>query len=293
MRQDLILENDGVDSVVFQNFFLRKHNHPFLQKLYYTAADSHFVAFVMNYADGGPLQYYVFSEEMFSDQIAVYYGAQMASAILYLHSEGVINRDLNLSNCCLDLKGNLKITDFGFSVGETDKKAYNFHILQNLCYVAPELLCAESYAFSCDWWSFGVCFYNMLTGCRLFLGDNTTDIADKILNESLDFNSHNIFIQDFLNKILERDPQRRLGCSQGESEILNHEIFLEFLWKNSEGLMIQPPIQPQRRDSNNYYYAFNDKISLNQHVYLTPPSGGNKYQIYGNEPLKDPSDIMS
>lgn len=47
--------------------------------------------------------------------------------------------------------------------------------------------------------------------------------------------------------------------------------------------MIQPPIQPQRRDSNNYYYAFNDKISLNQHIYLTPPSGGNKYQIYGNE----------
>lgn len=55
--------------------------------------------------------------------------------------------------------------------------------------------------------------------------------------QSLDFNSHNIFIQDFLNKILERDPQRRLGCSQGESEILNHEIFLEFLWKNSEGLV--------------------------------------------------------
>ncbi|KAB7504875.1 RAC-alpha serine/threonine-protein kinase [Armadillidium nasatum] len=287
MRRDLILENDGVDSIIFQNFFLRKHNHPYLQKLYYTAASKHLVAFVMNYADGGPLQYYVLTHKMFSDQIAVYYGAQMASAILYLHSEGVINRDLNLWNSCLDSNGNLKITDFGFSVGDTDKKAYNFHILQNLCYVAPELLCAESYAFSCDWWSFGVCFYNMLTGRPLFWANTTTDIAYKILNERLDFSSHNTFVEDFLSKILERDPQRRLGCSQDESEILNHEIFLEFLWKNSEGLMIQPPIQPRRRDSNNYYYEFNDYIRLNEHVYLTPPLGKKKYEIYEKEQLKD------
>lgn len=46
-----------------------------------------------------------------------------------------------------------------------------------------QLLCAEPFAFSCDWWSFGVCFYHMLTGNRLFNENSTSKIADNILNE--------------------------------------------------------------------------------------------------------------
>lgn len=51
----------------------------------------------------------------------------------------IIFKLFQLSNCYLDHMGNLKITDFGMSVGDSDKKAYNFHILQNICYVAPEV----------------------------------------------------------------------------------------------------------------------------------------------------------
>lgn len=51
----------------------------------------------MDFPVGGSLHDYVFKKGIYSDQIAVYYGVQMIAAIIYLHSKGLIFRDLNVS----------------------------------------------------------------------------------------------------------------------------------------------------------------------------------------------------
>lgn len=61
--------------------------------------------------------------------------------------------------------------------------------------------------------------------------------------QNLNFNSHKVVFEDFLSKILEKNPQRRLGCFNDEIEILEHDIFKELLWKKGNGLVSECFVQ--------------------------------------------------
>jgi RAC serine/threonine-protein kinase len=71
------------------------------------------VCFVMEYANGGELFFHLSRERSFSEDRTRFYGAEIVSALGYLHSEGIIYRDLKLENLLLDKDGHIKIADFG------------------------------------------------------------------------------------------------------------------------------------------------------------------------------------
>ena len=100
----------------------------------------------MEFVRGGELFFHLRREKRFSEEKARFYAAQIVLALSYLHSVGVVYRDLKLENLLLDEKGNIKITDFGLCkegiCTETDRTG-------TFCgtpeYLAPEVLEEESY----------------------------------------------------------------------------------------------------------------------------------------------------
>jgi len=71
--------------------------------------------FVMEYVSGGELFFHIGREKRFSETRVRFYAGEILLALHYLHSKGVVYRDLKLENLLLDADGHIKITDFGLS----------------------------------------------------------------------------------------------------------------------------------------------------------------------------------
>ncbi|EPQ01478.1 RAC-alpha serine/threonine-protein kinase, partial [Myotis brandtii] len=113
-----------------------------LQALKYSFQTHDRLCFVMEYANGGELFFHLSRERVFPEDRARFYGAEIVSALDYLHSEkNVVYRDLKLENLMLDKDGHIKITDFGLCKEGIKDGA----TMKTFCgtpeYLAPEFPC--------------------------------------------------------------------------------------------------------------------------------------------------------
>merc|ERR1719433_1595447 len=127
----------------------------------------------MECLEGGELFDRVIERKRFSENDASDAVRQMLLALNYLHSAGIVHRDLKLENFLYDKKGgdHLKLIDFGFSkVWDPNVK---MHLsCGTLSYVAPEVL-EKNYGSQCDLWSLGVICYILLSGQMPFAGSES------------------------------------------------------------------------------------------------------------------------
>ena len=94
--------------------------------------------FVMPFIRGGELYRFFKSKKRFKEQEVKFYAVQIALALGYLHKKGIVHRDLKLENILVDMKGYLKIIDFGLA------KILDSGSTKTYCgtpeYLAPEMI---------------------------------------------------------------------------------------------------------------------------------------------------------
>ena len=100
---------------------------------------------------------------------------QIVDGLSFIHSKGVVHRDIKLENILLDHHGNLKIADFGVS------KLVSPEVMYDACgtpaYIAPEMLTGRGYkGVTVDIWSAGIVLYTMLFGNVPFKGQSIEEL---------------------------------------------------------------------------------------------------------------------
>ncbi|XP_059047938.1 ribosomal protein S6 kinase alpha-5-like [Achroia grisella] len=226
---------------------------PFLVTLHYAFQTDAKLHLILDYVAGGELFTHLYQREYFNESEVRIYIAEIILALEQLHKLGIIYRDIKLENILLDAEGHIVLTDFGLSKefcgGES--RAYSF--CGTIEYMAPEVVRSgnQGHDIAVDWWSVGVLTYELLTGASPFTveGEKNTqqEITKRIVRCSYPVPTDvSPEVQDFIRKLLVKDPRRRLGGGEEDAgELKRHPFFQNLDWEAISRREIAAPFVPQ------------------------------------------------
>ncbi|KAM8889218.1 cGMP-dependent protein kinase 1-like isoform 1-T1 [Synchiropus picturatus] len=220
---------------------------PFIVRMYQTFQDRENVYMLMEACRGGELWSLLRDCGAFDESTSRFYSSCVLEAFSYLHSRGVLYRDLKPENLILDHRGYAKLVDFGFckKVG-LRKKTWTFCGTPE--YLPPELILNKGHDLSLDFWSLGVLVFEMLTGRPPFSGPDPVKTYDLVLDgiDMVEFPEKISRNAELLIKQLCREnPSERLGnLKNGIKDVQDHKWFEGFDWQGLREGTLAPPLKP-------------------------------------------------
>ncbi|KAI9209333.1 kinase-like domain-containing protein [Polychytrium aggregatum] len=166
----------ALNHVLQERSLLEEVHHPFICNMRYSFQDEFNLYMILDLMPGGDLRAYL--KRPLAEDVTRSIIAEIASAIEYLHGQGIIHRDIKPDNILLDEKGHAYLSDFNIAVRYTPIKLLK-SVAGTEPYMAPELLLGGGYSGSIDWWSLGVVMFEMIFVERPFRGKHKRDLIKK------------------------------------------------------------------------------------------------------------------
>ncbi|PIN14413.1 putative serine/threonine protein kinase [Handroanthus impetiginosus] len=203
-------------------------------------------------------------------QAVRFFAAEVLLALEYLHAKGIVYRDLKPENILIREDGHIMLSDFDLcfhseispklenrtqmKVGSTGYVCFSHRVTEFVAeptaafsrscvgtheYLAPELVSGNGHGNGVDWWAFGVLIYELLYGTTPFKGGSKESTLRNIAStRGVRFHAaagerEEIGMaeaRDLIEKLLVRDPRRRLGCARGATDLKRHPFFNGIKW---------------------------------------------------------------
>lgn len=204
------LQKAGVEHQLRREIEIQAHlRHPNILRLYGYFYDENRVYLILEYAPGGELYKKLQKEKTFSEAQAAEYIYRIADALHYCHRKDVIHRDIKPENLLLGRKGQLKLSDFGWSVHTPHFRRTT--LCGTLDYLSPEMVLGQQHDHKVDNWSIGVLTYEFVCGRPPFEATGQRETYNRISRVDLSFPDHvTRECRDFIHSLLQREPSRRL-----------------------------------------------------------------------------------
>lgn len=176
----------------------------------------------MAYVEGEDLHHLLDREGHLGLDQAVVLARQLCSALAAAHAEGVVHRDFKPHNILIDKSGNAYVSDFGLARSLEEGAAGMTHtgdIVGTPLYMSPEQVEGKPVDARGDIYSFGLVFYQMLTGQVPFAGASGFKVMyERLKSDPPNPKTLNPDLPNYLVRIvlrcLERDPDRRYQAAQ-------------------------------------------------------------------------------
>jgi serine/threonine protein kinase len=249
-----VLKKEAISSpnqrlhTIAERRILQEIDSKFVVKLHYAFQNPDKLYFVMDFLNGGEMFTHLRKNIKFSEKRARFYAAEMVLALKDLHDNKILYRDLKPENVILGSDGHIKITDFGLSKMNINKvNDLTFTFWGTPEYLAPEIIGQKGHDKSVDWWSLGTILYEMLAGRAPFANKNKQKVLRDVLKAPvLMKKSFSPKARDLLQKLLERDPKKRLGYGiKDAEELMEHPFFESIDWEKLKVHDVKPPYIPK------------------------------------------------
>ncbi|NXN76661.1 PAK6 kinase, partial [Himantopus himantopus] len=205
---------------------MRDYQHVNVVEMYKSYLVGEELWVLMEFLQGGALTDIVSQIRLNEEQIATVCESVL-QALMYLHSQGVIHRDIKSDSILLTLDGRVKLSDFGFCAQISKDVPKRKSLVGTPYWMAPEVIARIPYATEVDIWSLGIMVIEMVDGEPPYFSDSPVQ-AMKRLRDSpppklKNFHRTSPVLRDFLERMLTRDPLERATAQ----ELLDHPFLLQ------------------------------------------------------------------
>ena len=227
-------------------------DHPFIVKMVKSMKNQHFCFLLIEYINGTNLDQYLTKRENKQNVYETqFYIGSILLMLDYLQKKFIAHRDIKPSNIMIDHNGYLKMIDFGTAKILTD---YTSTIIGTPHYIAPEILQGRGYSLSCDFWSLGVCMYEIFYGKYPFgnYANEVIEIYKEILKNNFMFPVENSKVENvnyFIKGLLNKKVNERT-CNV--SSLKKKPFFEGFEFDKLNDFKLKAPYKPNKQNFEKY-----------------------------------------
>lgn len=257
MSKRLLVAENELDHVFTErNMLVNELSSPFIAGLKYSFQTTNHLFLVMDYFPGGELFDLLERERCINESHCQMLAAEIICAFDNIHAHDIVYRNLKPESVLLDAHGHIALTDFGMCKQIKNSFELITEVPENITqeYLAPEMVLHEPYGKAVDWWSLGVLVFELLTGYPPFHSIDDEELFSQILRSSIKFPIGSCIsdeAKDFVTRLLERDPAKRLGAQGDVEEVKAHDFFSDVNWNTVYKKQMQLPFAPDVEEQLN------------------------------------------